>query len=92
MRNFAFDAIPFFSIGFIIRKWNIVERTRDCKIRYMLIVSILFAVLNCLENYLLRLYNVNATRESYVSTIFLAISVFIIFTNNYWNGKLKFFI
>ncbi len=91
VRNFAFDAIPFFSIGFIIRKWNIVDRTRDCKIRYMLIVAILFAVLNCLENYLLRLYNVNATRESYISTIFLAISVFIIFTNNYWNGKFKLF-
>jgi surface polysaccharide O-acyltransferase-like enzyme len=73
-RNFLFVGIPYFWIGNLIRENNDFKgkaRTLGC-----LIMSALFCVTSIAESMILKLLNCNATRDHYISTTFLAITVF----------------
>lgn len=67
VRNWLFTGIPFFSIGMLMRE-------KKVRIGSWGIPVFIFATL--LERFLLVNNNVNAVRDQYISTTFLAISVF----------------
>lgn len=73
VRNFLFVGIPYFCIGRLIRVYH--RRTIS---RNVLIVSmVLFSLTSLLERFVLVSLNVNATRDHYISTTLLAITVFL---------------
>lgn len=67
VRNWLFVGIPFFSIGMLMKD----ERFRIGKWGIPV-----FALTTVLERYLLVSNDLNATRDQYISTVFLAIAVF----------------
>lgn len=73
VRNFLFVGIPYFCIGQLIRNGmgrRIEKNTLGC-----LIVA--FALTSILERVLLVNIGMNATRDHYISTTFLAVTVFL---------------
>ena len=73
VRNFLFVGIPYFCIGFLIR--NGMGRRIEKKALSCLIVA--FSVTSILERFLLVNIGMNATRDHYISTTFLAVTVFL---------------
>lgn len=67
VRNWIFVGIPFFSIGMFLR---------DTKYRIGWWGIPVFILTTILERYLLVTSGLNATRDQYISTIFLSIAVF----------------
>ena len=82
VRNFLFVGLPYFAIGIYIN--NIMNKyplnIRVSKIRNLLIIFIvLFCVTTILERFILVQFGINAKRDHYISTTFLAISLFLYF-------------
>ena len=73
-RNIWFVGLPYVLIGIGMKKEY--ERMKDMP---WAILSVAFIVLNCLERFILICLNVNAARDSYISTVFLAVAVFMLF-------------
>ena len=73
VRNFLFVGIPYFCIGFLIR--NGIGRRIEKKALGCLIVA--FSLTSILERFLLVSIGMNATRDHYISTTFLAVTVFL---------------
>ena len=73
VRNFLFVGIPYFSIGFLIRDG--MGRRIEKKALGCLIVA--FSLTSILERALLVNIGMNATRDHYISTTFLAVTVFL---------------
>lgn len=67
VRNWLFTGIPFFAIGMLMKE-------KTVRIGYKWIPIFIFTTI--LERYLLIENNINAVRDQYLSTIFLAIAVF----------------
>ena len=90
VRNFLCVGIPYFTVGYYLRKHR--EDIEEFIQKRFLLVSLIliFTFTTILEKYLLNHFEVSATREHYISTTFLSIFVFLIFTRNYWNGKMSF--
>lgn len=85
IRNFLFVGIPYFAIGRFLKqheKWM-------CSIRnnYKLSISLIFLFFSTtiIERWVLVYNNVNSTRDHYLSTTFLSVSLFIAFTNESWS-------
>ena len=75
VRNFLFVGLPYFLIGTFVRSkdWHIYKN------QYVLIAGvILFSITSYLERYILTSIGANAVREHYLSTTFLAFSVFLL--------------
>lgn len=73
VRNFLFVGIPYFCIGHLVRDGfgkNIGKRMSGWMI-------LLFSLTSLLEHFILVSVDMNATRDHYISTTFLAVSVFI---------------
>lgn len=80
VRNFLCVGIPYFSIGLRLSKWNkYLNKISALKILTLSGV-ILFSVSSIIENRILINVGMNATRDHYISTTFLAISLFLLFT------------
>ncbi len=82
VRNFLFVGIPYFCIGNYINTnfYSKMKENRSKKYIFFNIVIILITMLTTiLEKYILITLNCNATRDHYISTTFLAISLFINF-------------
>lgn len=76
VRNFLFVGVPYFCIGCLIRELNEKGNlSRHEKILVPLIL--LFFMTSLFEHFILVKLNMNATRDHYISTTFLAISIFI---------------
>lgn len=75
VRNFLFVGIPYFSIGQLIRN-GIIPKIEK-KLLEMLII--IFSLTTLLERFLLVNLGMNAIRDHYISTTFLAIAVFLFF-------------
>lgn len=73
VRNFLFVGIPYFCIGFLIS--NGMGRRIEKKALGCLIVA--FSLTSILERFLLVNIGMNATRDHYISTTFLAVTVFL---------------
>ena len=73
-RNWLFDGLPFFCIGMLIKNKEI--RIEKRKLIYIIILSFLTTVF---ERFFLDYNNLNTTRDFYLSTAFLATSIFLFF-------------
>lgn len=80
VRNFLCVGVPYFSIGLLLSKWN--KYFKQISTLRILTLSgvILFSVLSITENRILINIGMNATRDHYISTTFLAVSLFLLFT------------
>lgn len=79
VRNFLCVGIPYFSIGMLLRQWQ--EQILNFKHLQILAMGgvILFSLTSLMENRLLIELHANATRDHYISSTFLAVSLFILF-------------
>lgn len=88
VRNFLFVGIPYFSIGIMIDK----SSSKIINKRILVCLIIFFSFTTILERYTLLRLSLNATRDHYISTTFLAVSVFLLtvqFRENKNNTKTK---
>ena len=82
VRNFIFVGIPYFCIGNYINTdfYSKLKENRSKKYIFFNIVLILITMLTTiLERYILVYLKLNASRDHYISTTFLAIALFICF-------------
>ena len=78
VRNFLFVGLPYFGIGMIISEKK--EQLEHFIRKWWLYLGIIiFSVTTIVERRVLIYYELNATRDHYISTTFLAITVFILF-------------
>ena len=78
VRNFLFVGLPYFSIGsYISRKVDYKKYEKYTK--YIFLLIIFFALTTILEKMILIHFNIEAARDHYISTTFLAISLFLYF-------------
>ena len=73
VRNFLFVGIPYFCIGHLIRD-GLGKNISKCMSGWMIL---LFSLTSLLEHFILVSIDMNATRDHYISTTFLAVAVFI---------------
>lgn len=79
LRNFLFVGIPYFMIGFVIKQYNDkIIHIKNIRL-YSFICIIAFIATSHLEKYILVINNINAPRDHYFSSTFLAISLFVFF-------------
>lgn len=80
VRIFLCVGIPYFSIGmFLSQKQECINQINQLRI-FTLLGVIIFSILSMIENRILINIGMNATRDHYISTTFLAISLFLLFT------------
>lgn len=79
VRNFLCVGIPYFAMGMLLKHWK--DKILAFKKLHILATDciILFSLTSLLENRLLIEFNMNATRDHYISSTFLAVSLFILF-------------
>lgn len=79
VRNFLCVGIPYFSIGMLLKRWQ--EQILGFKHLQILALGgvILFSLTSLMENRILIELHANATRDHYISSTFLATSLFILF-------------
>ena len=79
VRNFLCVGLPYFFIGMLLKQW----KEQILGFRYLQILAlggaILFSLTSLAENRLLIELHANATRDHYISSTLLAISLFILF-------------
>lgn len=79
VRNFLCVGIPYFSIGMMLKQWKRL-RQNLCRLRNLALEGvILFSLTSLAENRWLFELHANAARDHYISTTFLAVSLFILF-------------
>lgn len=87
VRNFMFVAIPYFYIGYYIRKhYDKISKINNYSFLEMFFIIVL-VLTTCLEKYLSISLGFNNGREHYISSTFLSVIVFTIFTDDHWNTK-----
>ena len=85
VRNFLFVGIPYFLLGKLMFNY---KNKLNFENNYLILIflSIIFMFTTLIEKIILVQHGVNATRDHYISTTFLAVTVFLLF-NNYMNKK-----
>lgn len=73
-RNFLVTGLTYVLIGGFLRKIDLHPNRK-----YLLVLSLVLAITTILEKYILIKTGVEAPRESYISTPFLAVAVFLLF-------------
>ncbi len=87
VRNFLFVGIPYFSIGLYLSDHrDKLEEWSSCNICNIIITAV-FILTTVLERYMLVAFNLNAKRDQYISTTFLAVALFVLFSNISWNDR-----
>ena len=79
VRNFLFVGLPYFCIGQIIRNGKIFRRIREIRKSYLCLIICIFAATSLMERFILVCTGMNAIRDHYISTTFLAVAVFMFF-------------
>lgn len=82
--NFLCVGIPYFCIGNLLRKKQCAEKWDKEVLRGLII---LFAISSLVERFALVNAGLNATRDHYISTTFLAISLFVYALKSNWHNK-----
>ena len=85
VRNFAFEGIPYFSIGCFMRKK--ITTGKAGKVWWLLIVISIAAISSIAEESILTKLDLSGAGERYISTTVLSIAVFLLFCRNQWKGK-----
>lgn len=75
VRNFIFVGLPYFCIGRVIRDRS-MEKVKK---RTLVIFVVCFSGTSLIEHYILVNIGMNAYRDHYISTTFLAVAVFLLF-------------
>ena len=78
VRNFLFVGLPYFCIGELLRNWK-----TKIEIRKLVPLVALLSCTSVLERFLLIRKGLNATRDHYISTTFLAVVFFLLFKEVY---------
>lgn len=87
VRNFMFVGIPYFLIGMLLFKHK--ERLLGLfTTKKLMLLGCCFIVSTLLERCMLENWNLNATRDSYLSTTLLAVAIFLFFLKFYTNRQL----
>lgn len=73
VRNFLFVGIPYFCLGRLIKS-GIGQRIQK---NVLAVLMVVFSATSLLERFVLVSFNANATRDHYISTTLLAITVFL---------------
>lgn len=73
IRNFICVGLPYFLIGDMLKTRNI--RMKPAK---SALLSLVFVITTLAERFILGYFNVNATRDHYISTTLLAVSLFLL--------------
>lgn len=76
VRNFLCVGIPYFLLGNLLSDYK--EKINIPRFNLHILITI-FAITTLLEKIILIHYNVNATRDHYISTTFLSVFVFLLF-------------
>ena len=84
VRNFLCVGIPYFCIGNLIREKRSSEKWNKKVLRALIVV---FAITSLTERFALVNAGLNATRDHYLSTTFLAICLFVYTLKSNWNNK-----
>ncbi len=84
VRNFLCVGIPYFCIGNLIREKRYSEKWNK-KVLQILIIA--FAITTLAERFALVNAGLNATRDHYISTTFLAICLFVYTLKSNWHNK-----
>lgn len=79
VRNFLCVGIPYFSIGMVLKQWKWLMQNLCCLQKLALGGVILFSLTSIVENRWLLELHANAVRDHYISTTFLAVSLFLLF-------------
>ena len=81
VRNWIFVGIPYFSIGLWLKEKNtIIHNKLSVNGKILLIAVILLtSITTIIERWILVSCNMNSARDNYLSTAFLAVSVFLLF-------------
>ena len=85
VRNFLCVGIPYFCIGNLIREQYNSERIYKNVLRVMIVI---FALTSLAERFALMNAGLNATRDHYISTTFLAMSLFVYTLKSDWKNKI----
>lgn len=87
VRNFLFVGIPYFVIGIYLKNNNFEhKRVSHVSCFICIFLGILFILTSLVEHFILKALNLNAVRDHYLSTTFLAITVFYFFSGKKWNS------
>ena len=84
VRNFLCVGIPYFCIGNLIREKQCSEKWNGETLRLLIFV---FAITSLAERFVLENAGLNATRDHYISTTFLAICLFVYTLKSNWHNK-----
>ena len=84
VRNFVCVGIPYFCIGNLIREKRCAEKWNKKVLRVLIVV---FAITGLAERFVLVNAGMNATRDHYLSTTFLAICLFVYTLKSNWHHK-----
>lgn len=87
-RNFLFVGIPYFALGYFLReRKKYLEVLRDCPI-FLFSSALFFSLTTIIELFLVHRFGLIASTDHFISTIFLSILIFTVFTSPYWNKKM----
>ena len=84
VRNFFCVGIPYFCIGDFVRQKQSSEKWNK---RVFLILIVVFAITSLVERFVLVNAGLNTIRDHYISTTFLAISLFLYALKSNWSNK-----
>lgn len=84
VRNFFCVGIPYFCIGDFVRQKQSSEKWNK---RVLLILIVVFAITSLVERFVLVNAGLNTIRDHYISTTFLAISLFLYALKSNWSNK-----
>ncbi len=84
VRNFLCVGIPYFCIGNLIREKRCSEKWNKKVLQVLIIV---FVITSLAERFVLVNAGLNATRDHYISTTFLAICLFVYTLKSDWHNK-----
>ena len=84
VRNFLYVGIPYFCIGNLIRERQCSEKWNKKVLRWAIAI---FSVTSLMERLALENGGLNATRDHYISTTFLAICLFVYVLKSNWSNK-----
>ena len=84
VRNFLCVGIPYFCIGNLIREKHCTEKWNKKVLQVLVVV---FAITSLIERFVLVNTGLNATRDHYASTTFMAICFFVYALESNWKNK-----
>ncbi|MFV8815027.1 acyltransferase family protein [Aerococcus urinaeequi] len=82
VRNFLFVGLPYFLLGKLLRNNQLRMRIKVDKTLILLFTIFIFAGTTLIEKYILNQTGMAASREHYLSTTLLVVSIFILLVKN----------